>query len=167
MIDFLFNPSGRISRKGYLMAYLPAWLILTQIVAPYAGFLGTVIGLAFLWPGFFAVPIKRFHDMGLSGWYHIAVLGLLFFAFVALSFAIGETFEDKGLSLEQMTELSQAELMTHLREAFENSSQSVMWFLILFGVVIAEFLLIAVRPGQTGANRYGNDPLADGRGFAD
>ncbi|MEM6649490.1 MAG: DUF805 domain-containing protein [Pseudomonadota bacterium] len=167
MMDFLYNPKGRISRKGYLMAYLIPWAIITQLLpglfgaTPLAA-LFMVAGLFYLWPTYGAVPIKRFHDMGVSGKYQLGFIGLIILAGYITWNGILQTIPE-GTDLGGMTQTEQLALMTNL---LAESSKAQLGATLLFLVTLAQILLFLLVKGDKGSNAYGDDPMATGRGFA-
>jgi uncharacterized membrane protein YhaH (DUF805 family) len=173
MFDFLFNPKGRISRKGFVIGFLLPYLLLGQAPGFFFGGMGgwplmvftVVVGVFFFWPALIAVPFRRFHDFGLSGWWHVGVLVLSSaFSFYGMG-QLGlfsdptamEAFEG-GTGLAQMTRVWSA--------AAEQPGALIP---LALGTLIGwgELLAFAVLPGQRGDNQFGRDPLASGRGFAD
>ncbi|MGV6820186.1 MAG: DUF805 domain-containing protein [Parvularcula sp.] len=170
MLDFLFNPNGRISRKGYLVAYFLPYFLLTQIgpkLLPQLGALWMVVGLFLFWPSLVAVPVKRFHDMGATGWYHAGVLLLFAIALSIAGSGLAEAMGAMGLSLETLQAMPPEEARHTIMELVKASGRAKLGFGLLMLVSFGEFLLFALVRGTSGSNRYGNDPLADGRGFAD
>ena len=181
MFDFLFNPNGRISRKGFVLGFLPPWLLLTQIpgfivpsgpdvgiVWTLVGLVVTLAGLFFLWPSFVAVPVKRLHDLGLSGFLQVIVpvLGLIGFVliFVGMFNAYGGSPEDFALQFEGIE--SNAQAMDAVWPLIKASPLALVGMALVFAYVL-EFIAFALIPGQRGPNQHGEDPLASGRGFAD
>lgn len=174
MFDFLFNPNGRISRKGYGIGFFVPYLLLVTLpglLLVNSGAVGiyiTVIGLFFLWPSLIAVPVKRFHDLGRSGWWHILVLvigaGLSGYASVPL---VMQAFEDPSAleSLEQGKNGLQMTAATF--DLIKDSPDRAIAFILGSVVQYGEMLFFLIAPGQRDANRFGGDPLASGRGFAD
>lgn len=164
MIDFLFNPNGRISRKGYLLGFfLPMigiTLVLPALFGP-VGFaaVGAVGSLFFLWPSNVSVPVRRLHDLGLTGWYQAGFIGLFFLSAMVFATGMGPdniagtmaVLEGNGAALDTAADRSKANLGLGL----------------LFATAVAQFILFAAVPGRPGGNQYGDDPLASGRGFAD
>ena len=71
--EFLFSPSGRVSRHDYWVKYmLPYWGFLLAATALDAivglggvGFAYTALTVVALWPGI-AITIKRLHDLDMS-----------------------------------------------------------------------------------------------------
>ena len=180
MFDFLFNPQGRISRKGiwlgYFLPYLAITIVLSIIegIVPALGFLSVIVGLFYLWPGIGAVPAKRLHDLGLSGWWLLLIyavsFGLLIWLIVAVIGGASGTdafgaFEDG--SFERMTETEQMALLGELFAAGFSSGAALIPTVLLGIASIASFVVFYCWPGQRADNRFGRDPLADGRGFGD
>lgn len=145
---------GRIARRTWLsFAILIALLeYLTELILrrafhwplPAAGpgsqllpaFLGDEISLLtaliFLWPSL-AIDIKRWHDLGMSGW-TVLVVYLPAVALYGLGFAgLGGTTN--------------------------YPDQKIAAFLYFFGLaVLVYFIILAARKGMAGPNRYGPPP---------
>ena len=180
MFDFLFNPQGRISRKGFAIGFLLPWLA-TQMpplflpAGPEAGALWVVVGLVFtlaglffLWPSFVAVPVKRLHDLGLTGWLQVLVplIGLVGIVFVVVGMfnAYEGTPEDFAVEFEGIE--SNADTYAVLWPLIKSSPLALAG-VALFFIYVIEFVIFCLIPGQKGPNEHGEDPLASGRGFAD
>ncbi|MEM9838161.1 MAG: DUF805 domain-containing protein [Pseudomonadota bacterium] len=177
MFDFLFNPSGRISRKGYGLGYLLPYLALVTLPGLFlastgmVGLVLTLLGLFYLWPSVIAVPFKRYHDLGVSGWWHVLVIvigGIL--AGVAAAGFMVEIFQDPEgdiatqLSDDSLTGLQQMALSWNVM------ADDMHEKLALIGATViqyGEIILLLLLKGQSGENKYGNDPTDDGMGFAD
>jgi uncharacterized membrane protein YhaH (DUF805 family) len=157
MLTFLFSPEGRVSRKAFWLSfYLPYFVIsigaaaldfalfepLSSSNAPLPVF-QVITTLFFLWPSI-AVPVKRLHDRGMTGWWIIApvpiliVLAVWYFAYGAG----GAAAQPENLPLK-------AQLI------FAASAISLV-FVFLYLVNNIMFLR-----GQKGPNKYGPDPLGD------
>lgn len=166
MIDFLYNPQGRISRKGYLVAFLTPYLFLSYIAAPMLGVpVVMLIGLFFLWPKNIAVPVKRLHDMGLSGIYQAGFIGL---AILARIMAAKGMIAGMG-GMEALQTMSMDEQLAAAEALTQDGGNADLrtGALMVLGVEMAQVLFFGLVKGQSGTNQYGNDPLTDGRGFAD
>ena len=181
MFDFLFNPNGRISRKGFAIGFFLPWLALTQIpsllvpTGPEAGAVWAIVGLVFtlaglffLWPSFVAVPVKRLHDLGLTGWLQVIVpiIGLIGIVLIVVGMfnAYGGTPEEFALEFEGI------ESNSGMYAAFWpliKASPLALVGVVLFFAYLIEFVVFCLIPGQKGPNEHGEDPLASGRGFAD
>ena len=189
MFDFLFNPNGRISRKGFAIGFFLPWLVLTQVlplVVPeqygvedgnqlYAGVFWTLIRLALalaslfcLWPSFGAVPVKRVHDLGLTGWLQVIVpiLGLIGIALIVVGMfnAYDGTPDEFALEFEGIESNAG---MYAIFWPLVKASPLALAGLALFFAYVVEFVIFCLIPGQKGPNEHGEDPLASGRGFAD
>lgn len=180
MFDFLFNPQGRISRKGFAIGFFLPWLA-TQIppffipTGPEAGALWVVVGLVFtlaglffLWPSFVAVPVKRLHDLGLTGWLQVLVplIGLVGIILVVVGMfgAYEGTPEDFALEFEGIE--SNADTYAVFWPLIKSSPLALAGVALFFAYLI-EFVIFCLIPGKNGPNEHGEDPLASGRGFAD
>lgn len=176
MFDFLFNPNGRISRKGYALAFfLPSTVLLTipSMFLPAENGLGiytTLLGLFFFFPSIVAVPIKRFHDLGLTGWFQL-------FYLIAIAVLVG--YAMVPLFLEAMQNPSFAEELDQSGRTgwdvtvqtwkFMAETSPDRFIAMIIGTVVqyGQMVLFLILPGQRRANKYGNDPVITGRGFAD
>lgn len=176
MFDFLFNPSGRISRKGYLFGFfLPYMLLLTlpSLLIPGGGKFGiytTVLGLFFFWPSTIAVPFKRFHDLGRSGWWHIGILaaGTLLGLYASASIVM-QAFTDPA-SVEGALDPAGKPGWQVTRDTFAfiaDKPDRLVALVLSMVIQYGEMIFFLAAPGQRAANAYGQDPLASGRGFAD
>jgi uncharacterized membrane protein YhaH (DUF805 family) len=94
-----------------------------EIVADMASLLATLI---FLWPSL-ALDVKRWHDMGRSGYYTVVVYG----PFLAIY----------------------AAQLANAPEVPEPLASRLLTSLALIGLVY--FILLAARKGTSGANRFG------------
>ncbi|MEM1379311.1 MAG: DUF805 domain-containing protein [Pseudomonadota bacterium] len=177
MFDFLFNPSGRISRKGYAIGFFLPYFVLAMLPGFFLVQTGvmsiimTIIGLFYFWPALIAVPFKRLHDLGYTGWLHILVIVaigvLMIFAFSGMFMEIiqdpeGDTatlLAQEGLSGWQMTAVFWGQVLTSAPQRIAFALATILQY----GEMIA-FLALA---GKAGENKYGQDPLVDGMGFAD
>lgn len=158
MFNFLFNPCGRVSRKGiwlglflpmvganFAAAFVDAMIFgamggLTvdatgSLQAPATGVFSMLVSLFFLWPSI-AVSVKRFHDRNMSGWwvlwFLLIVVGGVVFAFVGGAAAAASTGA--------------------LGEG------AMIGFLIAMAGGLAQFIILYVLPGTPGGNQYGSDP---------
>ncbi|GGY41836.1 DUF805 domain-containing protein [Parvularcula lutaonensis] len=174
MFDFLFNPSGRISRKGYWIGFLLPYLALTELAprllggVPGMGVVFGLIALFYLWPSVIAVPFKRMHDLGKSGWLYLGAM-IVALVLIVAAVVMGAGQADGGFEgfAAQMESMPEDEVGMFMFELVMKSPAAMvmgaMASIIYFGFVI--YLLFF--PGQSGPNQYGNDPLVGGRGFAD
>jgi uncharacterized membrane protein YhaH (DUF805 family) len=155
VINFLFNPNGRVSRKqiwfnyllpvafaGFVANFVDAAVFgasLTSRAAFADGAPPMTFGLSFflnlflLWPSI-AVPVKRFHDRGMTGWW-------------VLLFALGIVFCG-GFAVFEMLANAPSGSMGAAGPAL----------LVLAGLMLAQFVILYCLPGQDGENRFGPDP---------
>lgn len=168
MFDFLFNPNGRVSRKGIWLGLFFPQLIAAfvsaiadmmlfasavstsagQLAAPALG-LSALVSLFFLWPNI-AVSVKRFHDRGMSGWW-VLWFGLIVGACVTFALV---SLVASGSALSGAAALEQGVVAAGLFP--------LLALLAAIGVCIAQFIILYLLPGQQGANRFGADPRDGG-----
>lgn len=147
---FLFDPRGRVGRKGIwlglLLPYLSGSLVLGAIDATAQLFWG----LFFLWPLAVAVPIKRFADMGRAWWWVLVFLGGILFGLGYLWYDLGQAARGVGMTgwealrdTEQYAELAEAAVARGERSAargplltasgYGGLSTALIFFFIEFG----------------------------------
>lgn len=172
MFDFLFNPNGRVSRKGYGLGFLLPYYVLvglpSLLLVPQNG-LGIYFGLAglfFFWPTI-AVSVKRLHDLGQTGWIYpiffivVFLLSLYASAPFILDAMRGEVAPD---AFEGLSGLGQAKA---LYSSLDGRLDRQIIYLVSASAGYLLSLLFLLLPGQSGDNKYGKDPVVDGMGFAD
>ena len=178
MFDFLFNPQGRISRKGWWLGFTLPYLALTiigSVLGPMNvifGLTNTLIGLFFLWPSLVAVPVKRFHDLGMTGFWQLGFVVAEFVLVVTLFVGIGMYAFEAGLEEEMagmgtMSAADQIAIMAEYVGPALTHPVSLVSLILLLAANLAWLFLQGVKRGQAGPNTHGEDPLASGRGFAD
>ena len=187
MFDFLFNPQGRISRKGWWLAFTLPYLAATILppvlqgvfgelgitaLAVLFGLIGTLLGLFYLWPSVVAVPVKRFHDLGMTGFWQLGfvaaeiVLVIAFFVGVGL-YAVREGLEDEIASLGSLAPEEQGAAMVALLGPAMGHPVVLVSLVLLIVVNLVWLYFQGIKRGQVGENVHGQDPHASGRGFAD
>jgi uncharacterized membrane protein YhaH (DUF805 family) len=126
------SPSGRISRRQFwLHGFLP--LFLAQLLLSWIPLINIIVMLVAFW-GSICISFKRFHDRGYSGLWSLLYLVPMF---LGIAFSIMAIF-DNGKSLPlAMTVFGIGGIIT-----------------------IAQMVLVYLRVGEPGENRYGPDPLA-------
>jgi uncharacterized membrane protein YhaH (DUF805 family) len=174
MFDFLFNPQGRISRKGYGLGFLLPYILLVTlpgILLPTEGVVAiylTVTGLFFLWPSVIAVPFKRFHDLGITGWAHIGVVVvILLLTLFAFSELIMQSIGNPEIAEEMQAGGSNPIASIATTWGLIDDPARRIAFALATVIQYGEQILLLVLPGQRQANRFGEDPTIGGRGFAD
>ncbi len=161
MFNFLLSPYGRISRKTYWLSWLLPYIAISIVVAilDYAMFpinpetgepppvFQGITGLALLWPSL-AVTTKRLHDRGMTGWWQAAP-ALAVLPLAVASYWYYSTKMQGGGAASNLAVVSEpvAALVVIL-------GGSVIAWVVLYPLVNALFLR-----GQTGPNKYGDDPL--------
>ncbi len=174
MFDFLFNPKGRISRKGmWLGFFLPYFLISVGLgalgeAAPVFGVLSTVVGIFYLWPSTIAVPMKRLHDHGRSGWWLLGYYGVTLLLTVLIGVEYGQILRGAGVGAGSvMTPAEQSAIFLDYFPQVLRTGLGLFATVGTIALVLFFFVYLYVVPGERADNRYGRDPQADGRGLAD
>lgn len=137
--------SGRSGRAEFW------WFTLVSTVAGFAfdgidrlvgselGILGLIFTLGLFIPSL-AVTVRRLHDIGMSGWWMLAVIAPAFLYGAQSSYAALESQFNGG--------------------AAASSSLVSISLLVIAGLAL---VLCLILPGNKGSNRYGSDPY-DGSG---
>ena len=178
MFDFLFNPQGRISRKGWWLGFTLPYLsisIAANVLAglsPMLGILSLLAFLFYLWPSMVAVPVKRFHDLGMTGFWQLGfvvaevLLTIAFFVGVGVhAAALG--MEDDFAALGTMSPEEQSAVMVEVFGGALGNPIALVSAILLVVINLVWLYFQGIRRGQAGPNEHGEDPLASGRGFAD
>ena len=177
MFDFLFNPQGRISRKGMWLGFLLPYIAISVVLGfleglvPALAALSVLVGLFYLWPNF-ATSIKRLHDHGRSGWWLLLYIVVQIAALVAALGALGKAAHDSDRladleAMGTMTPEEQGAVFAELIPLALGTPLGMISTAVMLITGIAFFVYLYVMPGQRMDNKYGRDPLAEGRGFAD
>ena len=164
MLKKYFSPAGRLSRGGYWLygVLIPILLSAPAIVLFAIGsiteevfdLLDLGLNLLFLWPLYIALPIKRIHDLGRSGWFYL----LFLLVSIPIMFVIF-----MGVGVEQLSafaEMDEETLGVALLDFGNYASPSLLvGGLVAFAIyIIASFIIFMVLPGQAFENKYGPDP---------
>lgn len=161
MFRFLFSPYGRISRKTYWLNWMLPYLGVSIVAAildfamfpvnPETGepppVFQAITGLILLWPSL-AVTTKRLHDRGMTGWWQAAPL----VAAIPVAVAAYWYYTNKMNADAQATNLAVVD--PTVGAVLTIGIGSVLAWLVLYPLINALFLR-----GQTGPNKYGDDPL--------
>jgi uncharacterized membrane protein YhaH (DUF805 family) len=130
-ITLFTSPVGRISRlQFWLHGVLP--IVVCGIVLGWIPLLGWLVSLALTWASI-CIGFKRFHDLGLPGWWSLASIVTLLLA----AFLTAGSFFVIGFGL----------------------LAKILWVVSLL-IGIAQLVFVYIRIGQDGPNQYGPDPLA-------
>ncbi len=162
MWRFLFSPYGRISRKMFWLNWALPYLALSFacIIGDFILFpidprtqqpppvLQTITALFFLWPSI-AVTTKRLHDRGMTGWWNALPVPLAF----AIGIAAYYYYTAKMNGTAPPFDMNDPSVAT----------TAVVAGMIVIGVLLYPLINILFLGGQSGANRYGDDPLAPGQ----
>jgi uncharacterized membrane protein YhaH (DUF805 family) len=161
VFGFLFSLYGRISRETYWLSWILPYLGVSIVAAlldaamfpvnpetgePTAVF-QAIIGLILLWPSL-AVTTKRLHDRGMTGWWQIAPA----LAVIPLAVASYWYYTNKMNPGAQATNLAVVD--PTVGAVLTIGIGSVVAWLFFYPLISALFLR-----GQTGPNKYGDDPL--------
>ena len=146
VLRFLFSGKGRASRRdiwvGYALPYLIACVVAGAIDAALAtrggaGLASLAVRGAFLWPTY-AVSAKRFHDLGMSGWWALRSTMMTIAPLIALPFAADAARNGWYVTAWAATGIGLYGF-------------AVVWLIF--------FYLLYCKRGEYGANPYGSDPV--------
>lgn len=143
MLRFYFSPMGRVTRRDMWMKFLlPCGSLATLttlanvagaatgmlMILPITTMVASLTGLVMFWPSI-AVPVKRFHDRNMSGWW------------VLIFFVLGMV-----MTLIMLAGMAAGPMVTLVGS-------------VGLGVVLLwQFVILFVLPGTSGDNRFGPDP---------
>lgn len=154
--------SGRARRSEYWYFYLFTFLVSFVLnCIPLFGFLSSIWWLAQIIPSL-AVTVRRFHDIGKSGWNYlfIAIPELLFFGYIFsfMFFAIKDLIA-AGIDLTNFPGNTEEIGRIIGNSLVENGSLVTfgIYFLILV-VSIILWLVWMARDSQPGENKWGPNP---------
>lgn len=172
-VSYLLSTSGRTGRPGmWLITGIFFGLAVLRVGLQEQGVSAEAIDLAqlvLLWPAAFAIPVKRFHDMGRPSWWVLIFLGGIFVSFLFLILELTSTAGYLGLSAfaaitDEATYMSALAEFNAARSDAEplepvgamglgGVSLGMIFFLVQFGWL--HFI-----PGNRGENNYGPRPGA-------
>ncbi len=175
MFDFLFNPNGRVSRKGiwtgYLLPYIAASIVATQVDFALATGGGGLISDTAVRSD--VLQMKREVALAVPGAGMFSLLLSLFYFWPSIAVSV-KRFHDRGMTgwwvlifLVAIAAALVGTVMTFLAAAVANPSghgegsmaSVVVMAVITFGLLGAQFVILYLLPGTEGPNRYGPDPL--------
>lgn len=159
-MKYLFSPYGRARRRGF-------WLFCILYIAVtfgsveidrFFGFVDTeyqtgpiefVTALVFLWPSI-AVSVRRFHDVGMSGWwvlwFPLLTIPIVFIAALVLSLGgIADGIFENITAIEPGAPLSDLPIE--------------LWIIGGLALIptIVQLAILFFVPGNDGENEYGTD----------
>ena len=154
--------SGRARRSEYWYFYLFTFLVsLVLDCIPLLGALSFVWWLAQLIPSL-AVTVRRFHDIGKSGWNYLFffIPELLFFGYIfSFMFYAIKDLVDAGIDFTNFPNNSEAIGRIIGNSIVENGSLATLGiYLLLLIVSIILWLVWMTRDGQLGENQWGPNP---------
>lgn len=171
MFKFLFSPNGRVSRSGIWLKFLLPYILLSIAASIIDRSIGTawmmksgegyahmwmlhrhgpvaaLLGLFYLWPSF-AVPIKRYHDRGMTGWWVLFSILLLIPGIVVGAIGVAHS----GITMENIHAIDPSQLN---HGALLHMVGGMLWCLL---IAVIFFVILYVLPGHQGENKYGPDP---------
>ncbi len=154
--------SGRARRSEYWYFYLFTFLVsLVLNCIPLFGFLSSIWWLAQIIPSL-AVTVRRFHDIGKSGWNYlfIAIPELLFIGYIfSFIFYAIRDLVDAGIDFTNFPG-NTGEVGRIIGNSFVENGSLVtfgIYFLILV-VSIILWLVWMTRDSQPGENKWGPNP---------
>lgn len=150
--------SGRARRSEYWYFYLLNILVSFGIgMIPFVNILGGLWSLAVLIPTL-AVTVRRFHDIGKSGWWFLVMIipGIAFSGvFIYFIIKLVMDAQAMGISVENMDDY---ESIMELIKA-QSSSLKLMGILFLVSIVVFVWQIIwLVTDSEPGENKYGPNP---------
>ncbi len=134
-IKLFTSPSGRISRRQFWLHGVLA-IIAASIVLGWIPIIGQILSLFFFWASI-CIAFKRFHDLGLPGWWSLLYVVPMLAAGVVV-----------GLGFVMTSFMGMAFLLAKILGGIG----------LLIG--LAQLIFVYIRVGQEGPNQYGPDPLA-------
>lgn len=166
MLSFLFSPNGRISRGQLWVKFLIPYIIISLIAMAIDtilkgmgllgfGLFGIIVSLFYLWPQF-AVQIKRYHDIGMTGWL-VLVFAILTagFYWYALQDFIPAIWTDPQAMQAQVEAMGAEKFMEQYGARLGGGGLGAI------AVLIVEFVLLYCLPGKEGDTKYGPDPRVE------
>ena len=150
VFEFLFSPTGRVSRRGLTLGILLPFLGAVS-VADYSNSPGftSLVWLAFAWPLFVATPWKRMHDQGRTGKWNLL---FLFFYVVGFGFFLAEYVTQEGGWAALFDGQSASTIDDDLSANGLGGFSTVLIFLPI------HLFWLYLIPSQDGRNRYGPAP---------
>ncbi len=182
MLNFLFNPNGRVSRREIWLYFLlpsliagaaanalDASLLMSQTASGAkpglagVGMFSLLVSLFFLWPSI-AVPVKRLHDRNISGWWLLFMMAGAIGLFLAAAWLLIGDFFTLMAGQAATGSVSDAQMQAAMMRIVSGRAPGDAMLLAAagFGVLIVQFVLLYLLPGTDGDNDYGCDPRRNG-----
>lgn len=182
MLNFLFNPNGRVSRReiwlffllpsviaGAIANTLDASLLASQTASGAkpglagVGVFSLLVSLFYLWPSI-AVPVKRLHDRNISGWWLLFINAAAIGLFLAAAWLLfGDVFAMLA-SQASAGSVSDAQMQAAMMRIVSGRApgDAMLMAAAGLGVLIVLFVMLYLLPGTDGDNDYGCDPHRNG-----
>ena len=154
--------SGRARRSEYWYFWLFIMLVnLALGCIPLLGVLSFVWTLAIIIPSI-AVTVRRFHDIGNSGWYYLFIFipELLFFGnLLYVFFLIIKESINAGIDLADLSNIHEnAAILTECTKAYSSSFSNLAIVGVIFLAAEILWLIWMTRDSQPGENKWGPNP---------
>ena len=150
--------SGRARRSEYWYFYLFNLLVSMGIgLIPIINLFGGLWALAVLIPTL-AVTVRRFHDIGKSGWWFLVMMipGILFFG-VFLYFCVKLALDAQAMGID-IENLEDYETILDLMRA-QSTSLILMGVLLIVSMAVFVWQIVwLVTDSEPGENQYGPNP---------
>lgn len=156
-----FTMRGRARRAEFAWFTLITFLmsIAFNIISDFADRLGmealasslnlisSIIGLV-MFPASITIAVRRFHDLGKSGWWYVGYIAVIFIGLAYIIFSLASV-------IMYNPQLSEDEIW-----AFILSGKTLIPFLLLVVFAYGVILFLIFKDGQRFTNTYGEDPKA-------
>lgn len=151
--------SGRARRSEYWYFWLFCLLVNIGLgIIPFLGFLSFLWFLAIFIPTI-AVTVRRFHDIGKSGWYYLFIIipELLFFGYMyyCLFLVIRDLINSK---IDFYNIYENIDIVTNSVTANSSSFATLGIFGIIFLAAEILWLIWMTKDSQPGDNKWGPNP---------
>ena len=141
----MFQFEGRLRRSHFWITW--AILFVAGIVLGFIPILGTLIGLALLWPQT-AMQVKRLHDMGRTGWWVLAPYGA---NLIMIIVTFATMFGTIAMNAEALENEDPAAIMA----LFGSFGLVALIFVV---INLGWLLWLGIADSQPGRNKYGPNP---------
>lgn len=157
-LGVVYDPRIRITRRLFLwdliipnIAAVIAIVFLRMMAGDAAPLGIAAVSLLLLWSAYIAAPMARFHDVGISGKVHLAIIA------VVLMFTVIGPLAPPGEMVGRVASFVSAIDFQNGGDLPEVDGRSAG---IGATIAIIELLFLAFWKGNKGDNRYGADPRA-------
>ena len=151
--------SGRARRSEFWYFWLFTLLVNIGLsIIPFMGFLSFLWCLAVLIPSI-AVTVRRFHDIGKSGWYYLIIVipELLFFGYMFyFLFLVFKDLINTGIDFSNF--YGSIGVVTECIKANSSSCGNLGIFGIIFLAAEILWLVWMTKDSQPGENKWGPNP---------